>query len=56
MTFSCVGEKGGADCKGMRELLWVNKMFYILIIIELSQVYTFAKTNKKFKLRKKSSA
>lgn len=53
MTVSCVGEKGGADCKGMRELLGVNKMFYTLIIIVISQVYTFAKTNKKFKLRKK---
>lgn len=54
MTVSCVGEKGGADCKGMRELLGVNKMFYTLIIIVISQVYTFAKTNKKFKLRKKN--
>lgn len=30
----------------------VNKMLFILIIIVISLIYTFAKTNKKFKLRK----
>lgn len=46
---------GGKEelCKGMKELLWVNKMLYVLIIIVISQVYTFAKANKKFKIRKK---
>lgn len=39
-------------CKGMKELLWVNKMLYVLIIMVISQVYTFAKTNKKFKIKK----
>lgn len=36
--------QGGVDLKGIREHFGVTEMFYILIVMMVTELYTFAKT------------